>query len=527
VSWTKPYRGTQLNKTHPLARGLVGAWIMNEGVGSLVNDSIGYSDGSVWRNVPVWTPDGILFDSTLDQRIDITSPGIGAIGVSNYTVFATVTQKSVATNQGLIAFDNYNPTWVIDANGTLRIYDGGNKGNTTLSVFDNVKTSVAWVRNSIASGGLSQYVNGVRDLNSYTHSDSILSPTTLVFGSDRVGGTNTTYNGIIHNVYIFNVALTPSEISQLHQNPYAMFQQPTPVWMMGDSGTPTGYTLEADPGAYSLAGSDSSLLFNRLINADNGSLAISGQDTTLLYDRLLSAEAGTFSLLGQDVSLLYNRSLSADSGAYTLTGQDVSLLAQRILTLESGSLEISGQDTSLLFNRSIGADSGAYYVSGQDASLIKNYILGCDSGDYTLLGFDADLIYNSSDLGIIAESGSYAISGFEANLRYNRVLSLDPGEINLSSQDASLLFNRLLTSASGSFNISGQDADLLKHFVLSLETGSFNLVGSDVTLTWSGETLPSGELIITFSTKKPTSSFGSKTPGTTFGSKKPDITISI
>ena len=54
--WThynKPYLGVPINGTHPLAKGLVGCWVMNENSGNVVQDlsgnvRTGTITGAVW-----------------------------------------------------------------------------------------------------------------------------------------------------------------------------------------------------------------------------------------------------------------------------------------------------------------------------------------------------------------------------------------------------------------------------------------------------------------------------------------------
>lgn len=45
----------------------------------------------------------------------------------------------------------------------------------------------------------------------------------------------------------------------------------------------TSYTLTADPGAYTITGTDATLLYNRAVTAEAGSVALSGTDATLVY----------------------------------------------------------------------------------------------------------------------------------------------------------------------------------------------------------------------------------------------------
>ncbi len=52
----KPVRGIRLNKSHPLARGLVGYWLFNEGSGNKVFDLSGNGNTGTFVGDVVWTP---------------------------------------------------------------------------------------------------------------------------------------------------------------------------------------------------------------------------------------------------------------------------------------------------------------------------------------------------------------------------------------------------------------------------------------------------------------------------------------
>ena len=67
----KPFRGIQINWAHPLARGLVGVWLMNEGTGNKIYDLSGNQHIGTFENTPTWEPDRIDFVSTGDDRINI------------------------------------------------------------------------------------------------------------------------------------------------------------------------------------------------------------------------------------------------------------------------------------------------------------------------------------------------------------------------------------------------------------------------------------------------------------------------
>ena len=63
----KPPRGTLLNRTHPLARGLVGAWILNELTGETLFDISGHGClMTMVANAPRWAAGHLNFDTGVE-----------------------------------------------------------------------------------------------------------------------------------------------------------------------------------------------------------------------------------------------------------------------------------------------------------------------------------------------------------------------------------------------------------------------------------------------------------------------------
>jgi hypothetical protein len=114
-------------------------------------------------------------------------------------------------------------------------------------------------------------------------------------------------------------------------------------------GTPTGYTITADTGAFSLTGITQSLLADRTMTAETGSFTLTGNNIDLLAGRIISAVSGAFNLTGQDAALAAARVLSAESGSFGLTGNDQDVLANKLLTASTGSYSMTGEDVTLSY----------------------------------------------------------------------------------------------------------------------------------------------------------------------------------
>jgi hypothetical protein len=88
---------------------------------------------------------------------------------------------------------------------------------------------------------------------------------------------------------------------------------------------PSGYTITAVNGTYSLSGQTATLSFGRLLSAANGTYSLSGQTATLSFGRLLTAVNGTYLVSGQTATLSFGRLLSAQNGVYSVAGQAVDI----------------------------------------------------------------------------------------------------------------------------------------------------------------------------------------------------------
>ena len=226
------------------------------------------------------------------------------------------------------------------------------------------------------------------------------------------------------------------------------------------------YTLDAQPGPFSVTGQDATLTYvrNLALDAQPGSFTVTGQDATLTYVQAakeLIADAGSFTITGQNATVTATRALSADAGLFAITGQDATLTYVRRLTLsaDAGSFAIIGQNAELLVdqpNHVMNAEAGSFIIAGQSAELIKitpNRTLGADAGSFIITGQDADLTYVTVKT-LIAEPGSFT---FDPPY-------VDPGyvqDIYTVSTDARLIRGRVFIAEAGSFTITGYEAHLL------------------------------------------------------------------
>lgn len=214
----KPFRGMQINRSHPLAKGLVGCWVFNEQTGDEVFDLSGNGNhGAFGGNIPTWVSDGISFPSTGDW-IDIPHQDL----TSNWTiVFEAYCNGGVSPNGAMVLGNG--------ADSQNFIYTG----NNVRTRFQNTAgLNADWTADTDFYHKWRQcsFVADTTGVELYLEANSqgrqIITPS-FKFYQIGTGHTvsNYDYNGTIRYIHLYNRALSPTEIAWLNREPYAMFQR--------------------------------------------------------------------------------------------------------------------------------------------------------------------------------------------------------------------------------------------------------------------------------------------------------------
>lgn len=248
--WQKPFKGMQINKSHPLARGLVGCWVMNEGTGNKIFDMSG-NENSGTNYGTDWVDNGLKFvagDS--DYVVLSNNPNI----TNDLTIHVSIEPTDFIANNTPHIFCSYGPFPSYPGWG-LVLSDPSSGIGTTKNQFAFFDTN-AWRLSSTGliyadnkyilsavhtSTATKLYFNG--NLNTTTGSGAISSYS----GKQRIGsrtynaGWDYYYRGKIFYVMVYARALSSEEIAWLYREPYAMFQseiEPSLLYFEA----PTGWT---------------------------------------------------------------------------------------------------------------------------------------------------------------------------------------------------------------------------------------------------------------------------------------------
>jgi hypothetical protein len=270
---SKPLRGIQLNKSHPLVRGLIACWLMNEGRGSKVFDSSGYRNTGTLSGDTIWTPgqygaalqfdgDGDYIDAGNAASLDLTgnlSIVVRFLATSwtnnNYPGLISKRDTNASSNWQLFYYKTYADIefWYGNS-GTNKLFDALNL-NPSLNIWHQIvvtRTGNNW----------SLYYDGIL-IGTETKTGAMPTGDTVRIGV--LGNDAKTYGfqGKFGNVLLFARALSAAEIALLYRKPFAMFERALDgellytlsiVWLAGSAGAQSA-TSAALRGLRCIAGS--------------------------------------------------------------------------------------------------------------------------------------------------------------------------------------------------------------------------------------------------------------------------------
>jgi len=246
----KPAPGIQINKTHPLARGLVGWWLAYPGTTALDVSGNG-NHGTFIANTHVvsgkfghaWDFDGTGdYIQLADNPLFTLSSGYAFSAWIKLNAMPSGASKFFPVISQWGAAGAGNAAWVLrlkstNANIQIGNYDGSDSdlitGNINLSTGIWYHIAATW-DGSTAGNNAYVYVNAVAGSTDNTMDtipqDSAYDP---LIGYDPFAGDNTQYfNGQIDHLTIHARGLTATEIGWLYREPFAMFQRSTSIALL-------------------------------------------------------------------------------------------------------------------------------------------------------------------------------------------------------------------------------------------------------------------------------------------------------
>ncbi len=243
----KPTRGIRLNKSHPLARGLVGCWPFNEGSGGQVFDLSGNGNTGTLVGNPSWDFGifgALKFDGTGDYIAINNSPSLNNFGTGDFSIFARVKipPRGDPSYGQIFNVEGTDPRYYLRFNDNASVYGGLHAliddGPTSVSAWSNTiiddnkehQVGVVYDRD----GNMQLYIDGKADGSGV----SIAAVGSVNNNNDvRIGMRYSDigdFLGLIDHVMVYNRALTASEIALLYREPFCMFERAWIPKLIGD-----------------------------------------------------------------------------------------------------------------------------------------------------------------------------------------------------------------------------------------------------------------------------------------------------
>lgn len=218
--------GLVLDRAHPLSRGLVGWWPLNEGAGERVNNIAGGGAGAFAAGAatPRWEGQRVKFDGG-DQIAVSDAPTITKMNA--LTRFAVCAWIKTSTVSGVKHICRKNDTFAFGGGWTaskcgMYVNNGASWIPSSPSTTSIDTGEVFFVLATYDARALSIAVNGRIESTNTSSLDQITTGTTanpFMIGSDT--GPTYAWDGQIWGVRVWNRSLSAPEIAQLYADPLA------------------------------------------------------------------------------------------------------------------------------------------------------------------------------------------------------------------------------------------------------------------------------------------------------------------
>ncbi len=227
---SKPPVGIQLNKQHPLAQGLVGCWLFNEGAGLRVNDLSGNSNHGILTNFePMsatsgWTGGNTgtsLIFNGINNFIDCGNNP--SLNLNTLTIMTNLNFQTPIDINGRIISKNASEYDLSISNANLLSFalittSSGTKSRS-VTLIPNTEYNIAATFNGTTQN---IYINGTLNQTQTFIFDTLTQTTNNVVIGDLLSGLRS-YSGKIHNIFLWNRSLNLTEIQQLYTQLYSIF----------------------------------------------------------------------------------------------------------------------------------------------------------------------------------------------------------------------------------------------------------------------------------------------------------------
>lgn len=242
LPYQKPPTGVFVDRAHPMAQEMIGAWLFNEGAGTTAHDSSQYGNHGAATGV-TWGRDnsgnaGLSFGGSayiiIPNMVGITLGGRAAC-----SGFAYVRRAATGTAHQLFATSITGTSAKVSSSvNASNVVAAGGRADTT-DVFQQEVGTVAitsttrwwtfgWTVN-VGEDNVRMYVDGREEATAGTAAWTRTTWLANVGTRATIGAApalSSGWNGDISFLYHWNRLLGPEEMLALHRDPFCMYRQP-------------------------------------------------------------------------------------------------------------------------------------------------------------------------------------------------------------------------------------------------------------------------------------------------------------
>ena len=218
--------GLVLDRAHPLVRGLVGWWPMNEGAGTRINDLSGFGNhGTLTSGAKMWGSSlggGIYLDGTDDYALIPHSPSLAIVGDITLSCWVNSAFGSfgMLINKGASGVTNPYQFFVFGGGGNRIVARGNGTVEAAFYATDSGIPLSKWTHVVATMSGTTayHYRNGVPG-GSGALSTTVADSGGALYLGRRGDGYYTQM--LMAHARIYNRALSAVEVAQLYADPLA------------------------------------------------------------------------------------------------------------------------------------------------------------------------------------------------------------------------------------------------------------------------------------------------------------------
>ena len=219
-----------LQPQHPLTRGLIGAWLFNEGGGGIARDYSGRNNSAQASGSYSWQigPEGFEYDPASGSYMDTNVNPL--LGLTHWTIVCRLRGTTTGSDQAFLCANNANTNSIFgiytSGGKWLYFWDGsGRRSNIAdTDIFDGDIHTVAW---SDDGTQYTPWLDGEPDTGIASGTFAWPSYSSIRFFR-RIDGNYNSYPNYALAYFLYNRALIQQEQIQLHLDPYQLFRAPFP-----------------------------------------------------------------------------------------------------------------------------------------------------------------------------------------------------------------------------------------------------------------------------------------------------------